>query len=80
MNHQIIRAIAAHVVLTPDGQRLEMGVVELDENDDVKSWYRLEGEKAHTVWLGGTIEIKREGESLKAYKNNKPIKYYDYEY
>ena len=73
MNHQTIRAIAAHVVLTPDGQRLEMGVVELDEQGDVKCWYRLEGEQAHTVWLGGTIEIRREGESLKAYKNNKPI-------
>ena len=73
MNNQTIRAIAAHDVLTPDGQHLEMGVVELDARGDVKRWYRLEGEQAHTEWLGGTIEIRHEGESLKAYKNNKPI-------
>jgi hypothetical protein len=73
MDKLVCRKLAAHVVLTPDGQRLKMGVVELDTRGDVKRWYRLEGEQAHTTWLGGTIEIRSEGESLKAYKNNKPI-------
>mgnify|MGYP006935956514 CR=1 FL=1 len=73
MDKPICRKLAAHVVLTPDGQRLEMGVVELDTKGNVLCWYRLEGEQAHTEWLGGTIEIRHEGESLKAYKNNKPI-------
>ena len=56
----------------PDGECLVMGVVEVVDGT-VKNVYPLEDEQAQTVWLGGTIVIRQEGENLKAYKSNKPI-------
>ena len=69
----IKRRIAAHSIVLPDGRLLEPGCVELDENDHVRHCYVLTGEQAGTTWLGGTVEIRQEGNSQKAYKNNKPI-------
>lgn len=66
------RCLAAHQILLPDGTAITLGAIEIAEGVVVK-WYPLAGEQARTEWMGGTIEIRKEGESLIAYKNNKPI-------
>ena len=67
-----VKRFAAHEIRMPDGECLVMGVVEVVDGT-VKTVYPLEDEQAQTVWLGGTIVIRQEGENLKAYKSNKPI-------
>lgn len=67
-----MRKVAAHEVILPDGTKHCPGIVELRAGAVTKT-YSFEAEQAGTEWLGGTIEIRQEGESLKAYKNNKPI-------
>ena len=42
-------------------------------DETVEKVYELTEELEKTEWLGGIIEIRKEGGSLKAYKNNKPI-------
>lgn len=66
------RQYAAHAVKDGDNL-LEPGVVEVAEGY-AKAAYRLVGEQPHTIWLGGTIEIKVDGQGCRtAYHNGKPI-------
>ena len=67
------RKVAGHEVHLPDGTVMQPGVVELFDGM-VKKTYPLVEEMPQTEWIGGTIDIRREGENLKAYKNNHAIK------
>ncbi len=67
-----MRKVAANEVILSDGTLLCPGIVEITRGF-VSKTYRLEEEEARTEWLGGSIEIRLEGNNLKAYKNNKPI-------
>jgi hypothetical protein len=67
-----MRKVAAHDVILPDGKKLSPGIVEMTAGTVVKT-YSFEEEQAGTEWLGGTIEIRQVGASLKAFKNKKPI-------
>ena len=61
--------VVAHEVRLPDGRTIAPGVVEITGGMAEKA-YPLEGEPAHTEWLGGTIEIRSDN---RAYKDDKPI-------
>ena len=63
------RRVAAHEVRLPDGRTIAPGVVEITSGMAEKA-YPLEGEPAHTEWLGGTIVIRSDN---RAYKDDKPI-------
>lgn len=67
-----MRKVAANEVILSDGTLLCPGIVEITRGV-VSKTYRFEEEEARTEWLGGSIEIRLEGNNLKAYKNNKPI-------
>lgn len=68
------RRIASHEVISDNGQHISPGVVEIDNNGVVVATYPLIGETAHTVWIGGRIEIKHDDNGLpRAYKDNKII-------
>jgi len=67
-----MRRVAAHEVRCPDGSTVHPGIVEIADGTVRKIGQFVE-ELERTEWLGGTIEIRQEGESLRAYKNNKPI-------
>ena len=67
-----MRKVAANEVILSDGTLICPGIVEITSGF-VSKTYRLDEEEARTEWLGGSIEIRLEGNNLKAYKNNKPI-------
>ena len=67
-----VRRVAAHRVVTDQGTT-DMGVVEIVDGN-VVSIYPLQGEQAATEWLPGTICIKQENLTFKAYYKEKPIK------
>lgn len=68
------KRVACHEVKTIDGRILCPGVVEIDGMGRVGRVYKLECELAHTIWIGGTIEIKSDAEGYeKAYKENNKI-------
>lgn len=58
-----LRRCGAHEVLLADGTVLLQAVVELEEGR-VVNYYEFREELPMTEWLGGRIEIKRDGEGL----------------
>lgn len=70
-----VKRVASHEVALSNGESYKPGVVEIDSNGYVTRAYPLEGEIAHTIWLGGRIDIIADSEGkARAYKNNIEIK------
>ena len=63
---QKVRRLAANEVLLADGSKIAPGVVELVGGIVVKT-YPLTEELPRTEWVRGTIEIRLEADSEKAY-------------
>lgn len=63
---QEVRRLAANEVLLADGSKIAPGVVELVGGIVVKT-YPLTEELPRTEWVRGTIEIRLEADSEKAY-------------
>lgn len=59
---------AAHHIVSDDNS-IANGVVEI-EDGVVKRVFLLEKEIAFTIWLGGTIIIKKTAVGLQAFKDN----------
>lgn len=71
-----MRRCGAHVVLLPDGARLEQAVVEIVE-DRVVNYYEFRNELPMTEWLGGEIRVEFDGEGIRrAFWNGKRINSY----
>ena len=71
-----MRRCGAHVVLLPDGIRLEQAVVEILE-DRVVNYYEFRKELPMTEWLGGEIRVEFDGEGIRrAFWNGKRINSY----
>ena len=68
-----VRRCAAHQILMPNGDTLDMGVVEV-QNGEVVGCYALQGEPPMTEWLGGKIEIKPDDNGvLRAYHQGQTL-------
>lgn len=65
------RRIAAHVIILPDGSRLQGQVVEL-YGGRVVNVYPLEGELPMTEWLGSCVEINADGTTTLARDDRSP--------
>ena len=59
-----MRRCGAHVVLLPDGTRLEQAVVEIEE-DRVVNYYEFRNELPMTEWLGGEISVELDEEGIR---------------
>lgn len=69
-----VKRVAGNEVSSADGLLFVPGVVELDNAGNVVTAYTLKGEMAHTLWIGGRIEIRKVDDGkLKAYKNEREI-------
>lgn len=68
-----IRRVAAHEVDVCGNEVLEMAVVEILKGR-VVNYYTFTDELPMTEWLGGRIEIRREGERLSAYWKGRKLK------
>ncbi|WP_025797737.1 hypothetical protein [Hoylesella saccharolytica] len=63
------RKYAAHIITLPDGITLHNAIVVI-EDGMVIDRYTFSEEQAHTLWLGGTIVVRKsEGGVLRAYKD-----------
>lgn len=58
------RRCGAHVVLLPDGTRLDQAVVEIVE-DRVVNYYEFRDELPMTEWLGGEIRVELDEEGIR---------------
>ena len=58
------RRCGAHVVLLPDGTRLDQAVVEIVE-DRVVNYYEFRDELPMTEWLGGEISVELDEEGIR---------------
>ena len=68
-----IRRVAAHEVNVYGNELLEMAVVEILKGR-VVNYYSFSDELPLTEWLGGRIEIRKEGDCLSAYWKGKKLK------
>lgn len=59
-----MRRCGAHVVLLPDGTRLNQAVVEIVE-DRVVNYYEFRDELPMTEWLGGEISVELDEEGIR---------------
>lgn len=59
-----MRRCGAHVVLLPDGTRLDQAVVEIVE-DRVVNYYEFRDELPMTEWLGGEISVELDEEGIR---------------
>lgn len=59
-----MRRCGAHVVLLPDGTRLDQAVVEIVE-DRVVNYYEFRDELPMTEWLGGEIRVELDEEGIR---------------
>ena len=59
-----MRRCGAHVVLLPDGARLDQAVVEIVE-DRVVNYYEFRDELPMTEWLGGEIRVELDEEGIR---------------
>ena len=59
-----MRRCGAHVVLLPDGTRLDQAVVEIVE-DRVVNYYEFRDELPMTEWLGGEISVEFDEEGIR---------------
>ena len=59
-----MRRCCAHVVLLPDGTRLDQAVVEIVE-DRVVNYYEFRDELPMTEWLGGEIRVELDEEGIR---------------
>ena len=59
-----MRRCGAHVVLLPDGTRLDQAVVEIVE-DRVVIYYEFRDELPMTEWLGGEIRVELDEEGIR---------------
>ena len=59
-----MRRCGAHVVLLPDGIRLDQAVVEIVE-DRVVNYYEFRDELPMTEWLGGEIRVELDEEGIR---------------
>lgn len=59
-----MRRCGAHVVLLPDGTRLDLAVVEIVE-DRVVNYYEFRDELPMTEWLGGEIRVELDEEGIR---------------
>lgn len=59
-----MRRCGAHVVLLPDGTRLNQAVVEIVE-DRVVNYYEFRDELPMTEWLGGEIRVELDEEGIR---------------
>lgn len=60
-----MRRCGAHVVLLPDGTRLDQAVVEIVE-DRVVNYYEFRDELPMTEWLGGEIRVELDEEGIRS--------------
>ena len=58
------RRCGAHVVLLPDGTRLDQAVVEIVE-DRVVNYYEFRDGLPMTEWLGGEIRVELDEEGIR---------------
>lgn len=56
-----LRRVASHWLVLPNSQRLSKMVVEI-RSGRVEQYYPLNGEKAQTEWLSGSILLKEDTE------------------
>ena len=67
------RRCGAHEVMLVDGTLLTQAVVEVEEGR-VVNYYEFRDELPMTEWLGGRIEVKKDGEGiLRAFHQGKEI-------
>lgn len=59
-----MRRCGAHVVLLPDGTKLDQAVVEIVE-DRVVNYYEFRDELPMTEWLGGEIRVELDEEGIR---------------
>ena len=59
-----MRRCGAHVVLLPDGTRLDQAVVEIVE-DRVVNYYEFRDELPMTEWFGGEISVELDEEGIR---------------
>ena len=59
-----MRRCGAHVVLLPDGTRLDQAVVEIVD-DRVVNYYEFRDELPMTEWLGGEIRVELDEEGIR---------------
>lgn len=59
-----MRRCGAHVVLLPDGTRLDQAVVEIVD-DRVVNYYEFRDELPMTEWLGGEISVELDEEGIR---------------
>ena len=59
-----MRRCGVHVVLLPDGTRLDQAVVEIVE-DRVVNYYEFRDELPMTEWLGGEIRVELDEEGIR---------------
>lgn len=57
------RRCGAHEVCLPQGDVLQQAVVEIEEGR-VVNYYEFRDELPMTEWLGGRIELRKDGEGL----------------
>lgn len=54
MDPHTVRRLGYHHLQMADGTMHHMVVCEVDAQDRVLGWHHLQGEEAHTEWVGGT--------------------------
>jgi len=66
---KVHRKYAAHIITLPDGITLHNAIVVV-EDGMVIDRYTFSEERAHTLWLGGTIVVRKSEDGLlRAYKD-----------